>query len=201
MPDGRPEPPWIGEHEEHGFPGLEELLDPKNDDPPEGEESTRERQEIFHIDRTLPNSKVSEECLLSAILHDNTLMTTAEVARLKPEMMFRDAHRRIFVAMRVLWDSGIQVEYGTLVEALSKKGELDECGGEVYLAHLYSMPESDAVQEYAGIIRDGYLLRNLILILNQRIAACYDNELPAVTIYSDTLHEVFGLGRDFLPER
>ncbi len=148
--------------------------------------------------RTLPHSRDAEIALLSAILHNNAALLNIKVVRLEAEDLFRDAHQRIFKAMRRMCERGIPIEFATLVAQLEQTGELDEVGGRIYLKALVDFPKSEAIEAHVQTIRDRANLRALIHALNESTTHCYLAEETARRLYGDTLRKIWELGPRFL---
>src|SRR5689334_295859 len=85
--------------------------------------------------RTLPHNLEAERSILGAILlHNEVWPQVASV--LAADEMFRDAHRRIFSVMEQLSEDRVAIDLVTVKDVLSRRGELDECGGPAYIASL-----------------------------------------------------------------
>ena len=75
--------------------------------------------------RTPPWSQEAEQAVLGAMLIDQDAALRA-VELLRPEMFYREAHRRLFRAMAALTDARIVLDHVTLRDELTRRGELDE---------------------------------------------------------------------------
>lgn len=148
-------------------------------------------------ERTLPHSKDAEVALLSAVLRNNVTLDDGAVARLKPEDFYRDAHRRIFKAMRILKKRNTPIDFATLANELEKFCELDEVGGRIYLRAILDFPKTDAVPAHVKIIRDKKHLRDLIFTLNKCLVESYEREDSVRKIYGDILRRIWDLGPSF----
>lgn len=145
------------------------------------------------VPRTLPSNLEAERSVLGAILIENTaLLLIAETLSAKD--FFRDAHRRIFSALVWLIDHQQVADLVTLKERLETLGDLDECGGPVYIASLVDgVPRSTNVQYYAGIVREKALLRSIIFTGNAAIASAYEADLPPLEILRAAEESLFEL--------
>lgn len=148
-------------------------------------------------ERILPHSKDAEVALLSAVLRNNATLDEGAVARLKPADFYRDAHRRIFKAMRALREHNTPIDFATLAAELEKSCELDAVGGRIYLRAILDFPQTDAVAAHVEIIRDKKHLCDLIFTLNKCLVESYESEDPARKIYGDTLRKIWDLGPSF----
>lgn len=115
--------------------------------------------------------------MLGAILLSNTAYAKAS-KHVTAEDFYRVAHRLIYAAMSALLEpAGGACDFVTLREALTRKGELDEAGGPVYLAGLTDgVPKSTNVEHYARVVRDKADARRIIFAASKVMAAAYDQE-------------------------
>ena len=121
--------------------------------------------------------------MLGAILvHNDAYERVASTVR--AEDFYRDAHKRIFTAIKYLIDDrkGV-VDFVTLNEELVRRGELDEVGGPAYIASLADgVPRSTNVAYYGGIVREKALLRAVCFAANQALSDAYTAEDSADAI-------------------
>jgi replicative DNA helicase len=146
-------------------------------------------------DRTLPHDLEAEKALLGAILmHEDALFDVAGLV--SAAEFFRAPHRRIFAAFEGLAAKKIAIDFLTLKERLAAAGELEEVGGQAYLASLTDgRGRTSHAQAYAGIIREKARLRDLIYGANKLLAHAYDAEQDAATILDTAEQTLFELSR------
>lgn len=148
------------------------------------------------VDRVLPHSLEAERSVLGAVILENGAYDVA--ARIVTSAdFFRDAHRRIFLAMgKLLERPGGACDFQTLREQLSRVGELEEVGGPAYLAGLVDgVPHATNVRHYAGIVKDKAVLRALIYAGNKIVSAGYEAEQEAEEILGDADATLLALRR------
>jgi replicative DNA helicase len=81
---------------------------------------------------------------------------------LQTEQFYRPAHQLIFNSMRQLVSMNRPIDFLTLKDELTARGQLTECGGEDYILQLAEFVPSAANGEYyAEIVADRSQLRNL----------------------------------------
>lgn len=115
-------------------------------------------------ERVPPQSLEAEMSVLGAILLDERKIADAMVL-IKAHYFYHEKHRVIFLAMQALFARSEPVDLMTLKEELKKAGKLAEIGESVYLAALVSSVATAAnLGYYAGILKDKYELRTLIII-------------------------------------
>jgi hypothetical protein len=112
-------------------------------------------------ERTLPHSLDAERSVLGAIIVNNSLLADADV--LSKDDFYRDAHQRVFSAIRALAGEEIVIDLVSLRDELHRRGDLDEVGGPAYIAGLVDgVPRGMNVRHYARVVRECSTLRSLI---------------------------------------
>ncbi len=107
----------------------------------------------------------AEQSVIAAVLMDNDCLET--FTRLQPSHFYTPAHRIIYNAICYLATKNVAVDLVTLSERLKTMGELENVGGNEYLANLIDIaPSSVNFRNYIAILRKDETLRRL-----QRAAA------------------------------
>ncbi len=153
-------------------------------DAPTRERRRSERRDpIAELERTLPHNLEAEQAVLGAVLLHNEAYPIA-TRHIGAADFFRDAHRRLFTAVATLLEQpNATVDYISLKNELARSGDLDEVGGPSYISKLTDgVPRSTNVAEYARIVREKSLLRQLIYTGNKMITEAYSAEDPAAEI-------------------
>jgi len=133
----------------------------------------------------LPSSVHTEITVLGAMLLDSVAVTDA-TAKLRPEDFSLDSHQRIYRVMIDLLAVGHAIDYITVMDALSKRRELDAIGGPAYLAYLSEgVPRHPKVEDYVRIIKDKSLLRQLLGIFNDGMVLAADQNEEATKVLND----------------
>ena len=133
------------------------------------------------LERPLPHNLEAERCILGAVLLDNHALNAA-VERLRSEDFFLPQHRQIFERMVQLGEKQQAIDTITLMEDLSRRGELEAAGGVAYLSQLADgLPRVTNVDHYARIVKEKAVLRGLIYsaaaIQEQALAAGDDADV------------------------
>jgi replicative DNA helicase len=119
-------------------------------------------------ERLPPQNLEAETSVLGAILvpgGERALDGIMIDVRLRPEDFYRDRHGRIFNAMLGLKDRTEPVDALTVCEELSRRGELDQVGGEDYVHSLPArVPAPGNFAHYAKIVKEHALLRGLLVV-------------------------------------
>jgi replicative DNA helicase len=133
----------------------------------------------------LPSSIQTEVTVLGAMLLDAVAITDA-TAKLHPDDFALDSHQRIYRVMVDLLALGHAVDLITVMDALTKRRELDAIGGAAYLAFLTEgIPRNPNIESYVRIVKDKSLLRQLLGIFNEGMAAASDQTEDATKVLND----------------
>ena len=143
------------------------------------------------VDSIPPQSLDAEKGVLGAILIQNSHFDRiADVVR--NEDFYRDAHRRIFRHMLLLYERHVEIDFLTLKEELTKSGELDVVGGPAYIASLVDgVPKSANAEHYARIVREKSSLRELIHAANHIVSSAYEQGQEVDEILDEAERVVF----------
>ncbi|MER3417098.1 MAG: replicative DNA helicase [Gemmataceae bacterium] len=142
-------------------------------------DTARDALAVLVEGRSPPHSIEAERCLLGSMLRDNSVI--GDVLQIvREENFYREAHRRIFQAMVVLYDRGHPVDLVTLGEELRARQCVEDIGGYAYLAELWeAAPTAAHAEHYARIVHDKATLRNLIRASTEVLREAYDQTAPA----------------------
>jgi replicative DNA helicase len=136
-----------------------------------------------------PQALDLEEVVLGALLMDKHVLHN--VISLLPggEVFYKEAHQRIYDAIRDIFNTGGAVDILTVTEYLRKKESLELAGGAVYLSTLTSRVASGAhATEHAMIILQKYVMREAIRISAQLSERAFDESSEP----EDMITELFG---------
>ena len=121
---------------------------------------------------------------------------TAEALESVTEGMFYlEGHRRIFRAMRVIYERGAPMEPLTIVDQLKATNELESVGGVDAIARLIdAVPSTAHLTQHCRIVKDKATLRRLINVSEDTIRLCFDLKGATVAeIVSEAETKLLGL--------
>lgn len=132
-------------------------------------------------ERVPPYSEEAEQGVLGSILLDfERALNLAVDSRITPDTFYTPRHRIIFEAMINLLGSGQAIDQVTLSSYLSTHGLLEKAGGNDYIQQLVdSTPTAAHAEFYIDIIRQKFLLREIIKCSQNAENACYTGERNA----------------------
>src|ERR671939_426801 len=109
-----------------------------------------------------PHNTDAEEAVLGSALIDREAIGRV-AAFLRADDFYRERNGAIYAAMLTLYDRREPIDYLTLVDELSRNGQLDQVGGMIYLGRLLEVvPTSLHIEEYGRIVERTALMRRLI---------------------------------------
>lgn len=125
------------------------------------------------FDKLPPHSLVAEQCMIASMMLDKELVGQV-LAMVDREAFYLADHQIIYNIILALYEANRPIDAVILREELIKRGQLDEIGGTAYLAEiLNTVPSSANGLQYATIVRDKFLLRNLISASNDALREAY----------------------------
>lgn len=109
-----------------------------------------------------PQNLAAEQSLLGAMLLSRDAITEV-VEGLRIQDFYRPAHRTVYEAILELFNSGAPVDPVTVLDKLTKSGELMKVGGAPYLHTLFAnVPTVGSAGYYAQIVTRLAVLRRLV---------------------------------------
>lgn len=148
-------------------------------------------QEI--IEKLPPQSLEAEIAVLGSMLLDREANALA-VELLDVSCFYKEAHKKIYAAVVKLFDENKAVDLVTVVEELKKTNALDDVGGPAYLANIASsVPTAANITHYAKIVKEKYVLRNLINAATQIASECYNPSHDADSLVDKAEQIIFDI--------
>lgn len=143
------------------------------------------------MDRIPPHNLEAERSTIGAcMLSKEALMDVSEEVR--AEDFYNEAHREIFGAIMDLYRDNVAVDMLTVCEELNKKKALDMVGGRAYIATLTSeVPSTANAGEYAKIVAEKAMMRQLISVSEEISAKGYDDKVPATELIDRAEADIF----------
>ncbi len=150
------------------------------------------------LTKKLPFSLIAEQSLLGAILVDpDSLNSIAD--SISASDFYLTEHAQIFTAMHELFLTNKEIDIVTLIEMLVSKGIYNKSGGQDYIKTLcQTVPNALNVADYASIVKQKSLLRQLIDVCSDISDTAYSEEGSAGEIIDYAESRIFDIaqGRD-----
>ncbi len=151
---------------------------------------------------SLPYSANAEMGVLGSILQDpeGGLMECGD--KLAPEFFYRRAHQTIYALMLKMADSGQAIDTITIVQNLNDQGTLEAIGGAPYITHLYTfVPSAANLSTYLTIVREKYLLRQMIGVCERGIQRCHGEQDEIDKLLDSIEKDIFAVNENRFQEK
>lgn len=147
------------------------------------------------IIRKLPFSAIAEQSLLGSILIDPTSINqVADI--ISSEDFYLEEHKQIYLAMHALFLTNNQIDIVTLIDELVKKGIYSKSGGEDYIKLIaQTVPNSLNVKDYAKIVKDKSILRQLIKMCDEISDSAYSEQDDVAGILESAQNKLYAIAQ------
>ncbi len=147
-------------------------------------------------DRLPPQNVEAEESILGGILLDpEAISRVADL--LRPETFYLNAHQEIYRAALALHAQGSPTDLMCVVAWLQDHELLDKVGGQSKLAQLVDRTVSAVnIDQYAALIKDKYLRRQLIKAADTVAQLAYDATKPLEVVLDQAEQRLFDVTQD-----
>ena len=143
--------------------------------------------------RRMPFSLDAEQSVLASIMIDPSCMDNI-AALVSADDFYLSEHREIFSVMQRMYLKSKNIDVVTLINELAVNGVYDEAGGRDYLRLLAeTVPTAANAKDYAKIIRDKAILRQLIGAGEAISEAAYAGEDEAERLVEFAETKVFNI--------
>lgn len=146
-------------------------------------------------ERLQPQNLEAEQCLLGSLLLDSTQIHEVD-SKVDGGSFYMKKHGTLFQAIAVLANEGKPVDAVLLREELSRRGLLDEVGGNEYLLSLVnSVPSAANAEYYADIVREKALVRGYIQAATEILRKAYDASTSSEDLSVLAEQEIFKISQ------
>ncbi len=109
-----------------------------------------------------------------------------------PAAFFRESHQKLYDLFRELYDRDLPIDAIVIKDELARRGQFDSIGGWDFLAGLVNaVPSALRAAYYARLVRDKYLLRELINATHRITEAAFSTSDPPQTTLDYAESEIF----------
>lgn len=118
--------------------------------------------EEYGRDNNVPFSIEAEQAVLGSVLREPSCLDNL-IGMIASNDFYLVQHKEIFRAMEVMYLKSRDIDIVTLVDELVKDGVYTEAGGKEYIQAFYNaVPTASNVEDYAAIVLDKSVARQLI---------------------------------------
>lgn len=142
-----------------------------------------------------PQDVTLEKVVLGALMIDADAFSIVSEL-LKPETFYEPRHQKIYAAIQTMNIEERPVDIMTLVNELTKMGEIEKVGGAAYLMEISSQVASAAhVEAHARILAQKYLQRQLIHYAGDIETQAFDESVDVDELMQHAEGELFALSQ------
>ncbi|MDD5198579.1 MAG: replicative DNA helicase [Terrimicrobiaceae bacterium] len=162
-----------------------------------GDYSQKRAGYLPDIHRSLPQSIDAEKGVLcSALLSPESVLGEC-IERLSDIHFYQPAHQVIYGEMIALQNAAKPVDFITLTQVLKDKGELDKAGGAAAISELFTfVPTAGNAGYYIDIVREKFLLRQLIQTCTEFAGRAYDEQGEVKVLLDEAESKVMQIGEE-----
>lgn len=153
----------------------------------------QEENTISYFQKVPPHDAEAEQAVLSSMFIDREAVSAA-METLKADDFYRPDNRLVFEAALELFSKGEPIDIITVKNKLEEKGVFEQVGGIAYLGKVAaSVGSSVNVKNYAKIVKDKAVLRNLIKTTGEITQQCFDGKESVNNILDKAEQGIFNI--------
>jgi len=147
-----------------------------------------------------PQNTEAEQSLLGCLMLDKDAIVKV-VDFIKSEDFYKGIHQDIYQAMFELYERSDPIDILSVSGRLKEKGRLEEIGGSAYLTSLINtIPTATHVSNYAKIVRQKKILRDLISASEEIGLSAFDESEEVDILLDKAEKTVFNIGQRALTQ-
>lgn len=149
------------------------------------------------VHRTPPHSVEAEQGVLGSMLISPRETIAECVEKINEEYFYVPAHRTIYDVLVELWNAGQGIDLITFTQVLRDRNLLDSVGGAAFVTNLFTfVPTAANVQYYLEIVRDKYILRQIISAATESVRRAYEEQEEVDSLLDEVEQKIFDVGED-----
>jgi replicative DNA helicase len=149
------------------------------------------------IHRTPPHSVDAEQGVLGSMLISPRETIAECVEKINEEYFYVPAHRTIYNVLVDLWNTGQAIDLITFTQVLRDRHLLDSVGGAAFVTSLFTfVPTAANVGYYLDIVRDKYILREIISAATESVRRAYEEQDEVNNLLDEVEQRIFAVGED-----
>src|SRR5213593_3129419 len=142
------------------------------------------------IHRAPPHSVEAEQGVLGSMLLSPRQAIAECVEKINEEYFYVPAHQTIYTVLVELWNAGQGIDLITFTQVLRDRNLLESLGGAAFVTGLFTfVPTAANVQYYIDIVRDKYILREIIAAATECVRRAYEEQ-------DEVEQRIFAVGED-----
>ncbi len=148
------------------------------------------------FERLPPHSLEAEMCVLASMMLDKEQIGSIATLIGEKDAFFQADHQIIFERLVEMYQAGKSIDPVIIREELSRRKLLEEIGGTAYLAQIINtVPSAAHGMHYAAIVREKFMLRQLIAAANDTLRDVYSATEGAKIVVDRAEKRVFDIAQ------
>src|SRR6059036_1101768 len=149
------------------------------------------------IHRTPPHSEEAEQGVLGSMLISPRETIAECVEKINEQYFYVPAHQTIYTALVDLWNAGQAIDLITFTQVLRDRNLLESVSGAGFVTSLFTfVPTAANVQYYLDIVRDKYILREIIAAATESVRRAYEEQDEVNNLLDEVEQRIFAVGED-----
>src|SRR3989449_3796950 len=149
------------------------------------------------IHRTPPHSIDAEQGVLGSMLISPRETIAECVEKINEDYFYIPAHQTIYQALVDLWNAGQAIDLITFTQVLRDRNLLETVGGAALVTSLFTfVPTAANVGYYLEIVRDKYILREIISAATESVRRAYEEQDEVNNLLDEVEQRIFAVGED-----
>ena len=143
------------------------------------------------LDKVPPQNIEAEMAVLGSMLLEEDAIADV-IETLNDRCFYKENHKSIYRAILSLYNGNKAVDLITLTEQLRRENNLESTGGAAYLTELANVvPTAANVMHYAKIVKEKFLLRQLITTATGIVTEGYDADQEVGVLLDKAEKQIF----------
>src|SRR6266852_1028348 len=149
------------------------------------------------IHRAPPHSVEAEQGVLGSMLISPRDAIAECVEKINEEYFYVPAHQTIYNVLVDLWNTGQAIDLITFTQVLRDRNLLETVGGAAAVTSLFTfVPTAANVGYYLEIVRDKYILREIIAASTESVRRAYEEQDEVNNLLDEVEQRIFAVGED-----
>jgi replicative DNA helicase len=149
------------------------------------------------IHRALPHSVEAEQGVLGSMLISPQEKIAEVVEKINENYFYIPAHQTIYSALVDLWNNKQGIDLITFTQVLRDRNLLETVGGAALITNLFTfVPTAANVGYYLEIVRDKYILRQIIAACTEGARRSYEEQDEVENLLDEVEQKIYAVGED-----
>ena len=146
--------------------------------------------------RKMPQNIEAEMSVLGVAFLDSKDSLSKICEELTADMFYSDQNKKLFEALKSMYENKIPIDITTVTEELDKKKNLAAIGGLEYISDVVdSVATASNLDYYINIVKEKALVRNLIDTATDIVTSAYDDSDNVVGLLDNAEREILNVVR------